>query len=387
MIPKKKASPKVFATHVTTPTGERVYVRAKSKEELEEKVLEAKIQLRSGVDITQGITFADYAQTWLKAYKAGKIRPSSYASIETNLRVHVLPFFSSYKLKDVKPMHIQLFITSLSGKSKSLQDKCIRIVKNIFDSAVDNGMIPRSPVSRSDRATAENSPEEEPLTDEQALALLNAVDGTRAYIFCLLALSTGMRRGEILGLMWEDIDFKANVIRVTHNKAFILNKLDAPVTALPKTDAGRRVLPMGSPLKERLLLEKAKSRSPFVVSMLNGKSLTKSAFRALWLNVERRTAGSGSVPRLLGATYGDVKVTLDFKTHPHQLRHTYITKLFEEGLDLKQVQYLAGHSKPEMTLRVYTHYRQKQRAAETHKQACDAVNYLTKGSNQNENYA
>ena len=378
-MPKKKAPAKTYATHVTTPTGDRVYLRAKTKEELEEKVLEAKIQLRSGVDITQDVPFADYAQTWIKAYKLGKVRPSSYASIETNLRVHVLPFFSAFKLKDVKPMHIQLFITSLSGKSKSLQDKCIRIVKNIFDSAVDNGMIPRSPVSRSDRATAENSPEEEPLTDEQSLALLNAVDGTRAYIFCLLALSTGMRRGEILGLMWEDIDFKANAIRVTHNKAFILNKLDAPVTALPKTDAGRRVLPMGSLLKECLLLEKAKSKSPFVVSMLNGQSLTKSAYRALWLNVERRTAGSGSVPRLLGATYGGVKVTLDFKTHPHQLRHTYITKLFEEGLDLKQVQYLAGHSKPEMTLRVYTHYRQKQRATETHEQVCAAVGYLAEG--------
>lgn len=378
-MPKKKAPTKTYATHVTTPTGDRVYLRAKTKEELEEKVLEAKIQLRSGVDITQDVLFADYAQTWIKAYKLGKVRPSSYASIETNLRVHVLPFFSAFKLKDVKPMHIQLFITSLSGKSKSLQDKCIRIVKNIFDSAVDNGMIPRSPVSRSDRATAENSPEEEPLTDEQALALLSAVDGTRAYIFCLLALSTGMRRGEILGLMWEDIDFKANAIRVTHNKALILNKLDAPVTALPKTDAGRRVLPMGSLLKERLLLEKAKSKSPFVVSMLNGQSLTKSAYRALWLNVERRTAGSGSVPRLLGATYGGVKVTLDFKTHPHQLRHTYITKLFEEGLDLKQVQYLAGHSKPEMTLRVYTHYRQKQRATETHAQVCAAVGYLAEG--------
>lgn len=378
-MPKKNAPTKTYATHVTTPTGDRVYLRAKTKEELEEKVLEAKIQLRSGVDITQDVLFADYAQTWIKAYKLGKVRPSSYASIETNLRVHVLPFFSAFKLKDVKPMHIQLFITSLSGKSKSLQDKCIRIVKNIFDSAVDNGMIPRSPVSRSDRATAENSPEEEPLTDEQALALLSAVDGTRAYIFCLLALSTGMRRGEILGLMWEDIDFKANAIRVTHNKAFILNKLDAPVTALPKTDTGRRVIPMGSLLKERLLLEKAKSKSPFVVSMLNGQSLTKSAYRALWLNVERRTAGSGSVPRLLGATYGGVKVTLDFKTHPHQLRHTYITKLFEEGLDLKQVQYLAGHSKPEMTLRVYTHFRQKQRAAETHAQVCAAVGYLAEG--------
>lgn len=379
MMPKKKASPKVFATHVTTPAGERVYVRAKSKEELEEKVLEAKLQLRAGVDITQDITFADYAQTWLKAYKAGKIRPSSYASIETNLRVHVLPYFSDRKLREVKPIHIQLFITSLGDYSKSLQDKCIRIVKSIFTSAVDNGLVPRSPVSSNDRSKAPGPKEEEPLTDAQAVALLDAVEGTRAYLFCLLALSTGMRRGEIVGLMWEDVDFEDNVIRVTHNKSFLPNRTDAPVTELLKTEAARRVLPMGSLLRERLLLERETSASPFVISMQNGQSLTKSAYRALWRNVERRTVGSGDVPRELGETYGGVRVTLDFSTHPHQLRHTYITKLFEEGLDLKQVQYLAGHSKPEMTLRVYTHYRQKQRATETHKQVCAAVGYLAEG--------
>lgn len=376
---KKKSAPKTYATHVTTPTGERVYLRGKTKEELEEKVLEAKLQLRSGVDITQDVTFADYAQTWLKAYKKGKIRPSSYASVEINLRVHILPYFSDRKLRDVKPIHIQLFVTSLSGFSKSLQEKCIRIVKAVFRSAVDNGLIPRSPVSSEVRATAEGPAEEEPLTDEQAVALLNAVDGTRAYMFCLLALSCGMRRGEILGLMWDDIDFEENVIRVTHNKAFTLNEQDAPVTELLKTDAGRRVLPVGDLLRERLLLEKAKSKSPFVIAMENGRSLTKSSYRALWKNVSRRTVGEGGVPRQLGATYGGVKVTLDFTTHPHQLRHTYITQLFEAGLDIKQVQYLAGHAKPEITLRIYTHYRQKQRAPQTHKQVCAAMTYLAKG--------
>ena len=63
--------------------------------------------------------------------------------------------------------------------------------------------------------------------------------------------------------------------------------------------------------------------------------------------------------------------------HPHLLRHTYITQLFEAGLDIKQVQYLAGHSKPEMTMRVYTHYRQKQRAGETREKVHAALNYLS----------
>lgn len=107
-----------------------------------------------------------------------------------------------------------------------------------------------------------------------------------------------------------------------------------------------------------------------------GVSLTKTSFRNLWRLVERRTEGNGRVSRSLGAQYGTLTVALDFSCHPHQLRHTYITKLFEAGLDLKQVQYLAGHATPEMTIRVYTHYRARQRAAETHTQVCDALDYL-----------
>lgn len=376
---KKKKAPANYATHITAPTGERVYLRGKTKEELERKVFEAKMQLHSGVDITQDMTFAEYAQTWLLAYKKDKVRPSSYAIIETNLRLHVIPYFSDRKLRDVKPMHVRLYLNSLSGYSRSLQEKCMQIVKGVFRSAVDNGLIARSPVLGETRVVAPGPKEEEALTNEQARALLNALDGTRAYLFCLLALSTGMRRGEILGLMWEDIDFEESVIRVTHNKSFSMHDLDAPVTELLKTEAARRVLPMSHLLRERLLQEKAQSDSLFVISMQDGGSLTKSAFRSLWKNVERRTVGEGPVPRELGQTYGKMTVSLDFTVHPHQLRHTYITQLFEAGLDIKQVQYLAGHAKPEMTLRVYTHYRQKQRAAETHAQVCASLDYLAQG--------
>ena len=374
---KKKATPKTFATHSTTPTGERVYLRAKTKEELEEKVLQARMELRAGVNISQDIPFADYAKTWLKAYKEGKVRPSSYAILETNLNTHVLPYFSDMKLRDVKPLHIQLFIRSLSDYSKSLQTKCLLLVRGIFQSAADNGLIARSPVRKEDRVNVANPPEEEPLTNEQARALLLALEGTRAYTFCLIALSTGMRRGEILGLMWGDIDFEGGLIHVSHNKSFVMNETDAPVTELLKTEAARRKLPMGQVLTEHLQKLRVTSTSPFVLSMGNGESLSKSAFRSMWKAVDRRTVGKGRVPRDLGKKYGGMEVSLDFDVHPHLLRHTYITQLFEAGLDIKQVQYLAGHSKPEMTMRVYTHYRQKQRAGETREKVHAALNYLS----------
>lgn len=366
----------VYATHITTPAGKRVYLRAKTKEELDEKVLEARIALRAGVNIASNLTFEEYARVWLRAYKLGKVRPSSYTILETNLNTHVIPFFKGMKLKDIKPVHIQLFISSLDGYSKSLQTKCISLVRNILRSAAEDGEIIASPMRKEDRATADDPAEEEPLTNDQARALLNALVGTQAYTFCLLALSTGMRRGEIIGLMWQDVDLDNRVISVTHNKSFPMDATDAPVTELLKTEAARRKLPLSHFLTEHLKALRAESDSPYVLHMRNGESLTKSAFRSMWGAVERRTEGKGRVNREKGAKYGQLTVSLDFDVHPHLLRHTYITQLFEAGLDLKQVQYLAGHSKPEMTMRVYTHYREKQRAAATHAQVCSALDYL-----------
>ena len=374
---KKKAAPKSYATHITTPSGERVFVRGKTKEELDRKILQARIELHAGVDITSDILFKDYAETWLAAYKQGRVRPTTYTLHRTNLDLHVLPFFGDMRLKDVRATHIQMFINTLRGYSKSLQTKCLQQVRSIFQAAEADGLIVRSPVLKDAKILAPEPAEEEPLTDEQVRALLSTIAGTKAYTFCLIALSTGMRRGEILGLMWRDINFKDGVINVSHNKAFPMGDADAPVTELLKTEAAHRRLPMGQCLSEHLHELKAVSDSPYVLSMENGESLSKSAFRAMWGMIERRTAGKGRVKRELGEGYGKLKVTLDFSVHPHQLRHTYITKLFEKGLDLKQVQYLAGHSRPEMTLRKYIHYVEKQRAAQTHEQVCGALDYLT----------
>ncbi len=365
------------ATHLTTATGSRVYVSGRSKEELENKLLEKKLEMRAGVDITTDISFRDYAELWLKTYKVGRLRPSSISILRYILDQRLIPFFGDLKLKEIKPLHIQLFLKSISDNSQSVQRKCLINLKAILNTAVDNGLIVRNPVRKEDRITAPCPTEEEPLTNEQAKALLAAVAGTRAYTFCLIALSTGMRRGEILGLMWKDIDFDARVIHVCHNKAFPSNEDDAPVTTLPKTEAGRRNLPMSDLLTEHLLAVKSESISDYVLSMQDGRSLTKSSFHSLWRRVEARTAGKGEVKRELGEQYGSLKVSLDFDCYPHLLRHTYITQLFEAGLDLKQVQYLAGHATPEMTLRVYTHYREKQRAEETQKQVLSALEYLS----------
>ncbi len=88
-------------------------------------------------------------------------------------------------------------------------------------------------------------------------------------------------------------------------------------------------------------------------SMQDGSFLSKTSLRRMWDVIGRRTVGSETKRSL-------VDRVLDFKVHPHQLRHTCITRWIESGMDLKEVQYLAGHATADITMNIYAHYRKAQ---------------------------
>ena len=100
--------------------------------------------------------------------------------------------------------------------------------------------------------------------------------------------------------------------------------------------------------------------------MRNGESLTESSFGRLWgITKARTTDDPEKIGTPVSARHPNVIYTLDFHVHAHLLRHTCITRWLEAGFDLKEVQYLAGHSTPDMTLRVYAHYDQRVRLENT----------------------
>lgn len=374
MSTKKKR----YATNITLSNGRRVYVSSTDKADFESKVLQAKLAAGAGVDLGNDVSFREYAETWVAAYKKPKLRPNSLGVLQSNLRNHVLPFFGNMLVREIKPMHVQLFLGGISGLSQSTQKKCWDILSGVFRTAQDNGVILKSPIRREDRPKGEASAKVEALTREQARALLAATQDCKVYTFCLIALTTGLRRGEILGLMWEDVDLNTGILTVRHNKAFLPDQNDAPVTTLLKTEAAHRRIPMPSLLTSHLVDEKEKSHSDYVISMENGASLTKSSFRRMWSAIAVRTATPEREvgAKVSGGRGGPIIVSLDFDCHPHQLRHTCITQWVESGMQVKQVQYLAGHSTLEMTLRVYTHYRRRSQEDEVAASVNAATDYL-----------
>ena len=224
-------------------------------------------------------------------------------------------------------------------------------LRSIFKAAQENGLVAKSPVSSMLKPGGKKTAEKVALVPQETRLLVERVQNPRAHTFLLIALHTGMRRGEILGLMWEDIDFGQRIVHVRHNA--ILGKGETSIHDTLKTDAGRRDIPLTDELEAWLENYKKRSHSKFVLAMQNGKPLTQSAYKSMWKLVERELP--------------ETHVTA------HVLRHTYVTRLFEAGLDIKEIQYLAGHSTVDMTLRVYTHYDRRSREGKTAEKVKEAM--------------
>lgn len=362
-----KKSQKRYATTLRTPDGGKLWVSGKTKEEFEKKVLEARLAISSGVILKNDLDFKSYALSWLNTYKKPpKVKMNTYLGYSQGIN-RVLPILGDVPLQGIKPSHIQAVLTHLMKFSYGTQKQTFMVLNMIFDSAVDNDLLTKTPIKSTDHVTDSKvkrgkpvaaNESEQVLTEEQCRILLDAVRGKALYFFCLFALSTGMRRGEILGLMWDDVDLKNAVIHVRHmSVSKPSNGQPFEITDDLKTPSAYRNIPIPGPLLTELKAQRLKNPTPYVFVSRSGVPYSYNAFGSYFTHVMRDC--------------------LPFPVHPHLLRHTYITQLFEAGtLDLKQIQYLAGHASPDITLKIYTHYRKDSREQETHDKVVDALTYL-----------
>lgn len=344
----------LYRKRVRLPDGRTKDVRAKTKAELRKKLFDLETSIQQGIVLDDKTTVAELAVEWYQNRKSkwGHSRQLDYANA---INKHICPVIGAMKLKEVKPEHCQRIMSNMAGMSNSAQRKVVTTLKQIFDCAEENGLIFRSPCSRL-KAGGARTQEKVPLTPEQSQILVDAVRGTKAYLFVLLALYAGLRREEICGLRWSDIDLQSGAPSLTVNNVVRFEGNKGVFSSTLKSDAAHRTIPLPTILANGLRDAKRTATSVFVVPTSSGSYATNQTIKSIMAIIERRKVKPAPAePEAKKTGPKPLEGTISFDVTPHQLRHTYITRLCESGMDVKKVQFLAGHATVNLTLSIYAH--------------------------------
>ena len=341
---------------MTLPDGTRKYYSGRTKKEAESKRDKAKLMYAMGYDAASNLTFAELAESWLDYYRTWDLHKRTIETTEGIINRYLIPELGCMRVTDIKPIHIDKMLKHLGHLSKSTQKKVLTYAGMLFDLAIENGIIPKSPTYKK-KPIAKDPDKVESLTDDQCRVLLEATKGSRVYPFIVVVLFCGLRKGEALGLMWDDIDFENRYLRVNRSIVYTLDNRQGEINKDMKTNSARRTIPFSQEVYDVLIAEKRKSNSKYVFSMRDGHFLSEASFRRMWDLVSYRSVG--------GPGTMDAMKKIDFSVHPHQLRHTYCTRLIANGVQPKEAQYLMGHASPDITMAVYTDYIEEQQLAST----------------------
>ena len=329
--------------------------RAITKNVLGKTQAETKAKLRAAIEETQGLdvakadsyTVGRWMDVWFENYAKIKVRPSSHQSYQGYIRNHIKPRIGKLPLSKLSTLDLQALYGQLlkdgrvdrveaKHQPKGLSAKTVRnihqVISSALDLAVEQKLIAENPAHGCALPQAEHR-EMQTLTAEQLGAFLREAKESGVFELYYLDLATGLRRGELLGLKWEDIDLDAGILRVRRQVARVNKEVvEAPL----KTKNAYRTLPLAQDAIEVLRAQKKKAgNSQWVFPSPNGGPISPDSV----LNKLHRVLKRAGLPEL----------------RFHDLRHTFATLALQNGVDVKTVSSMLGHFSAGFTLDTYAH--------------------------------
>jgi integrase len=294
---------------------------------------------------SEQLTVGRYLQEWVQTTKT-RVRLTTWQRYEQLLRRYAIPSLGGLPLTRLEPRHLQqLYIHCLSnGLAPRTTRQLHTVLGGALRQAVKWGLVARNVAALVDPPRVPRH-EIRPLSTEQARTLLRAARGQRLEALYVLALTTGMRLGELLALRWQDLDLDDERLQVQHTLSRTPQRLQ--LTEPKSACARRRIALSGSTVAvlrhhrsqqatERLRLGAAWEGQDLVFANTIGKPLDRGAVLSRWFRPLLATAG---LPRI----------------RFHDLRHTAATLLLTQGVHVKVVSEMLGHSSIGLTLDTYSH--------------------------------
>lgn len=315
--------------------------------------------VKNGQVINSSIKFETIAEEWLaQAIREGSLKQSTIERYET-VKSRIYAAFGHMKICNIKTIQIQRFINELAEKglnSKGMSTKSqalhLIFLSNVFNYAIRYGIVASNPC-RNVRTIKKKTQEREFYTLAEAQTLLEKLEFAepKYRTFFTLAIYTGFRRGELLGLEWKDIDLGAGIITINRVSQYLKGGITA---GTPKTAQSQRSLKVPDEIVDLLKWYK--------------REQTQERLKVgdKWQNTDRlftKWNGTPMYPNTPGEWFKAFckKYNLKYVT-VHSFRHLNATLLISNGVDIKTVSKALGHSQTSTTLNIYAHSFAEQQA-------------------------
>ena len=293
------------------------------------------------------MTIQKLLNEWLETYQKGHIKTRTYSRYKGLMEQHIIPAIGSFQIEDLGRREIQKFLLQErdNGNKRSgekLSASSINIMLTVlnlaFEYACDMEYIPENPCIHVRRTPSERSSSEAfSVKEQRALESEIEASGDKRLVGILLCLYTGLRIGEVLGLMWDDVDLEHGIICI--NKTVYRAKDQNGSWQLrvdsPKTKSSIRMIPLPEYITQHLIHYKEYAVSPYVVETKKGERMPIRSYQYIF----EKLAEQAGVRKL----------------NFHALRHTFATRAIECGMDVKVIAEILGHKNASITLNRYAH--------------------------------
>jgi integrase len=329
-----------------TIQGKHISKYFKTQSEARQWLQTTRSQIQDGLTFMGAkTTLKEFLEEWLKGY-AQAVRSKTYHQYVQIVHQHIDPAIGAIKLKDLRPDQIQTFYnTKITGGTSPRTVLLIHaVLHRALNHALKWGLLGRNPAQAVTRPKFKRK-EMKTLNDSQVRVLLSASKGTRNEALFWLAVSTGMRQGEILGLKWSDLDWRMKRLQIQRQLQRLTG--EGLVFTEPKTSAGKRAIVLSATMIEKL--------REYLALQQQERQLAGEK----WEENDLIFPNWNGKPQHQRYVYQDFKDTLKKTGLPdirfHDLRHTAATLMLQQGIHPKVVQERLGHSDISMTLNTYSH--------------------------------